>query len=35
VTGALRRYARSFTGVERDARIFLLVTLVYGITLSL
>jgi MFS family permease len=35
VTGALRRYARSFTGFERDARIFLLVTLVYGVTLSL
>jgi len=35
VTAALRRYARSFTGFERDARIFLLVTLVYGITLSL
>src|SRR5450756_992652 len=35
VTGALRRYARSFSGFERDARIFLLVTLVYGVTLSL
>ena len=35
VTGALRRYARSFTGFERDARIFLVVTLVYGVTLSL
>jgi MFS family permease len=34
VTG-LRRYARSFTGFERDARIFLLTTLVYGIALSL
>lgn len=32
---ALRRYARSFTGFERDARVFLLVTLVYGIGLSL
>ena len=32
---ALRRYARSFTGFERDARVFLLVTLVYGVTLSL
>ncbi len=32
---ALRRYARSFTGFERDARIFLLTTLVYGIALSL
>ncbi len=35
MTGALRRYARSFTGFERDARIFLLATLVYGVTLSL
>jgi MFS family permease len=35
VIAALRRYARSFTGFERDARIFLLVTLVYGVTLSL
>src|ERR1035437_8021817 len=35
VTGALRRYARSFTGFERDARVFLLATLVYGVTLSL
>jgi len=35
VTAALRRYARSFTGFERDARIFLVVTLVYGVTLSL
>ncbi len=32
---ALRRYVRSFTGFERDARIFLLTTLVYGIALSL
>lgn len=32
---ALRRYARSFTGFERDARIFLLTTLVYGVALSL
>ena len=32
---ALRRYARSFTGFERDARIFLVATFVYGITLSL
>ncbi len=32
---ALRRYARSFTGFERDARIFLLTTLVFGISLSL
>ena len=35
VTGSLRRYARSFTGFERDARIFLLATLVYGVMLSL
>ena len=35
MTGSLRRYARSFTGFERDARIFLLATLVYGVTLSL
>ena len=35
MTAALRRYARSFTGFERDARIFLLGTLVYGVTLSL
>ena len=32
---ALRRYARSFTGFERDARIFLATTLVYGVALSL
>ena len=32
---ALRRYVRSFTGFERDARIFLVTTLVYGIALSL
>ena len=32
---ALRRYIRSFTGFERDARIFLLTTLVYGVALSL
>ena len=32
---ALRRYVRSFTGFERDARIFLLTTLVYGVALSL
>lgn len=31
----LRRYARSFTGFERDARIFLVTTLVSGIALSL
>ncbi|MCU0482743.1 MAG: MFS transporter [Chloroflexi bacterium] len=33
--GALRRYAGTFTGFERDARIYLLVTLVYGVGLSL
>ncbi len=32
---ALRRYVRSFTGFERDARIFLLTTLVYGVAFSL
>ena len=32
---ALRRYVRSFTGFERDARIFLVTTLVLGITGSL
>jgi MFS family permease len=32
---ALRRYARSFTGFERDARIFLVTTLVFGVALSL
>jgi MFS family permease len=32
---ALRRYLRSFSGFERDARIFLLATAVYGIALSL
>ena len=32
---ALRRYARSFTGFERDARIFLVTTLIYGVALSL
>jgi MFS family permease len=32
---ALLRYARSFTGFERDARIFLLTTITYGIALSL
>jgi MFS family permease len=32
---ALRRYVRSFSGFERDARIFLLTTLVYGVALSL
>jgi MFS family permease len=32
---ALRRYVRSFTGFERDARIFLLTTLVFGVAFSL
>lgn len=32
---ALARYARSFTGFERDARIFLLTTVTYGFVLSL
>jgi MFS family permease len=32
---ALRRYLRSFSGFERDARVFLLATAVYGIALSL
>ena len=32
---ALGRYARSFTGFERDARIFLVTTLLYGVALSL
>jgi MFS family permease len=35
VIAALRRYASTFTGFERDARVFLAVTLVYGIGLSL
>ncbi len=35
MTGGLRRYARSFTGFERDARIFLAASLVYGVGLSL
>lgn len=32
---ALRRYARTFTGFERDARIFLVTTLVSGVAISL
>ncbi len=32
---ALRRYARSFTGFERDARVFLVITLAYSVGLSL
>jgi MFS family permease len=35
VTGALSRYARSFTGFGRDARLFLLTTIVYGAAMSL
>ena len=35
MTGGLGRYARSFTGFERDARIFLAASLVYGVGLSL
>jgi len=35
VIAALHRYARSFTGFDRDARVFLVVTLVYSIGLSL
>jgi MFS family permease len=35
VTGALARYLRSFTGFGRDARLFLLTTVVYGAALSL
>jgi MFS family permease len=35
VTGALWRYVRSFTGFSRDARIFLLTTVVFGAALSL
>jgi MFS family permease len=35
VSGALARYIRSFTGFSRDARLFLLTTIVYGAALSL
>jgi MFS family permease len=35
VTGALWRYLRSFTGFSRDARIFLLTTIVFGAAQSL
>jgi MFS family permease len=35
MTARLGGYARRFTGFERDARVFLLATLVYGVTLSL
>ena len=35
MTGALARYARSFTGFGRDARLFLLTTIIFGAALSL
>jgi len=35
VTGALARYLRSFTGFSRDARLFLLTTVVFGAAISL
>jgi MFS family permease len=35
VTGALARYLRSFTGFSRDARLFLLTTVVFGSATSL
>jgi MFS family permease len=35
VTGALGRYLRSFTGFSRDARLFLLTTIVFGAATSL
>ena len=35
MTGALSRYARSFTGFGRDARLFLLTTIVFGSAISL
>ncbi|HEX7490417.1 MAG TPA: MFS transporter [Candidatus Limnocylindrales bacterium] len=35
MTGALARYVRSFTGFGRDARLFLLTTIVFGAALSL
>ncbi len=35
MTGALARYLRNFTGFSRDARLFLLTTVVYGAALSL
>ncbi|MFI5258102.1 MAG: MFS transporter [Candidatus Limnocylindrales bacterium] len=35
MTGALARYVHSFTGFGRDARLFLLTTIVYGAALSL
>jgi len=35
MTGALTRYARSFTGFSRNARLFLLTTIVFGAGISL
>jgi MFS family permease len=35
LTGALARYLRGFTGFGRDARLFLLTTIIYGAALSL
>jgi MFS family permease len=35
VTGALARYLHTFTGFSRDARLFLLTTIVFGAALSL
>ena len=35
MNGALSRYARSFTGFGKDARLFLLTTIVFGAALSL
>jgi MFS family permease len=35
VTGAIGRYLRTFTGFSRDARLFLLTTIVFGAALSL
>jgi MFS family permease len=35
MTGALARYIRSFTGFGRDARLFLLTTIIFGAALSL
>jgi MFS family permease len=35
VAGAIARYIRSFTGFSRDARIFLLTTVVFGAAISL
>ncbi len=32
---ALSHYVRSFTGFSRDARLFLLITIIYGTALSL